>query len=304
MSKHNQNKYIIKKIKFIFLLLFLYFLQNIMLSNHYPQDNITLVTAFFNVSSPRHKFNEYLIWINNLLQLNISLVFFIDKSISVQIKYKRPKIYEKKTIWIENDLTDLYSYKHFKKEFSKSFLIDKAKYKHSVPLFIVWAEKLFFLKKTIFINYFKSKCFYWIDAGYFREKNMSNYLFNWPSIDKCNEDPRVIINGIRKFDDKELNGLKNFNYQTHDKFMNNYNIAAGLFGGQSSYILKFVYLYYKTIKLFIRKKKFIGSEQNLYTFIGYLHKDIVKVINSGDFYYFKDFLSNNQKGKKFHKRNT
>lgn len=252
MSKHNQNKYklITKIIKFLFLLFFLSFLQDILFANHYPQDDITLVTAFFNVSSPRHKFNEYLIWINNLLQLNIFLVFFIDKSISNQIKYKRPKIYENKTIWIENDLTDLFSYKHFKNDFSKSFLIDKAKYKHSVPLFIVWAEKIFFLKKTIFSNYYKSKCFYWIDARYFRDKNMSDYLFNWPSIGKCNEDPRVIINGIRKIDDTELNGLKNFNSKIHDKFMNNCNIAAGLFGGESSYLLKFVYFYYKTIRSF------------------------------------------------------
>jgi hypothetical protein len=252
MTKHNQDiyKFINKIIKFIFLLFFLSFLPNILLANHYPQDDITLVTAFFNVSSPRHKFNEYLIWINNLLQLNISLVFFIDKSISNQIKNKRPKKYEKKTIWIENDLTDLFSYKHFKNDFAKSFLIDKAKYKHSVPLFIVWAEKLFFLKKAIFSNYFKSKCFYWIDAGYFKNKNMRYYLFNWPSIGKCNEDPRVIINGIRKIDNKELNDLKNFNSKTHDKFMNNRNIAAGLFGGKSSYLLKFVYLYYKTISSF------------------------------------------------------
>ena len=72
---------------------------------------------------------------------------------------------------------------------------------------------------------------------------MSLFLNNWPSIKKCNEDPRVIINGIRIIHKNEINGLKNFDFNTHYKFMNNYNIGSALFGGKSNYLIKFIYLY-------------------------------------------------------------
>lgn len=274
-------------------LLIIYLLPFKLIRKKYPQDNITLVTALFKIESNRHYFKEYLNWVNNLLSINSSIVFFIDKEIASQIKYKRPDIYRNKTIWIEEKLSNLYSYKHFKKEFIETYKIDKSKKIHNVELFTIWAEKCFFLKKCIYNNYFNSKCFYWIDAGYFREKNMTNYLNNWPSIKKCNNDPRVIINGIRIIKNEEMQGLKSFDNKTHYSFMNNINVGAALFGGNSHYLLRFIYLYYKTLKLFIKKKQFIGSEQNLFTFVAYLNPNIVKLINSGKWYYFQLYLSDN-----------
>ena len=278
---------------FLFLII-LYFISFFKTHDNYCQDDITLITALFKIETNRYNFTNYLDWVNNLLSINRSIVFFIDKNISQLIKNKRPKIFVNKTIWIENDFKDLYSYKHFKKEFNETYLIDGAKYKHTVPLFILWAEKCFFIKKTIYYNYFRSKCFYWIDAGYFREKNMSSFINNWPSTEKCYSDPRVLINGVREIGSNEFKLLKSFDYIAHEKFKNNCNVGAGLFGGQAKYLIRFIYYYYKTIKLFYKKKKFIGSEQNLYTYINYLHKDIVNLINTKmNYYYFKTYLSKN-----------
>ena len=239
---------------------------------------------------------EYFIWINNLLQINASFVFYIDENLSKFIKNKRPKIYENKTVWIETKFSDLYSYKHFKKDFTETYLLSEKKTMHSVPLYIIWAEKSFFLKKSIYRNYFNSECFYWIDAGFFRDINMSRYLYNWPSYDKCKKDPRVIINLIRNISNKEINNLKLFDNIEHEKFKHIANVGGGLFGGKSDYLIRFIYLYYKTIKLFIKKKKFIGCDQNLYTYISFFHKDIVNIIYSkGDYHYFKFYLSSEYK---------
>ena len=70
------------------------------------------------------------------------------------VKSKRPKIYENKTIWIENEFSDLYFYK-YKKEFEKTCKYDGYKFgaSHTVPLFIIWNEKLKFLEKAINANY-------------------------------------------------------------------------------------------------------------------------------------------------------
>ena len=275
----------------LFLLLFLYLILFYFNQNKikYIKDNVTIVSALFKVKS-KYSFINYLKWVQNLLLLNCSLIFFVDKEISNLIKVKRPKKYENKTIWIETSINEFYSYKHFKNNFIQSFQIDHENSYHSSPLYLVWAEKCNFLKKVIKYNYFHSECFYWIDAGYFRKKE-NKYLNNWPSNKKCYEDPRVIINGLRKITNDEIEGLKNYNYSIYGKFIKKINVGAGLFGGNQKFLKNFIYLYYKTIKDFIKHNFFIGKEQNLFAYISYLNPKIVKIINKGNWYYFKDYLS-------------
>lgn len=282
----------IKNYNKIFLIcFFLYFSFDFsnLLFNYYAKNNITLVTALFKIKS-KFSFDKYLLWVENLLLLNTSIIFFVDKKISNIIKSKRPKIYENKTIWIETSINQFYTYKKFKKNFAESYLKDREKFRHTIPLYLVWAEKCNFLKKAIYNNYFQSKCFYWIDAGYFRGK-VDKYINNWPSTNKCYQDPRVIMNGIRKLRNKEIKELKNFNISFYNKFINKKNVGGGMFGGKSYYLKKFIKLYYNTIKKFIKYKMFIGKDQNLFAYISYLNQKIVKVINSGNWYYFKTYLS-------------
>ena len=225
--------------------------------------------------------------------INRSIVFFVDKEISQIIKNKRPKMYQNKTIWIESSIDEFYTYRNFKKNFVDSFNMDRENSYHTIPLYMVWAEKCTFLKKAIYNNYFHSKCFYWIDAGYFRIKD-DKYFKNWPSAKKCFEDPRVIINGIRKLSYQEIEGMKNFNISILNNIINNVNVGGGLFGGKAEYLLKFIELYYEAIKKFIKHNLFIGKDQNLFTYVSYLNPKIVKILNSdkkNDWYYLKKYLS-------------
>ena len=279
--KNNYNNYII-----IILLIEFFSVKHIKL---YLKDDITLVTALFKIKS-KIEFHKYLNWVENLLLLNRSIVFFIDKEISLIVKNKRPSIYENKTIWIETSLSDFYSYKKFILYFIKSYEMDIENSYHTISLYLIWAEKCNFLKKAIYHNYFGSKCFYWIDAGYFRDKE-DKYINGWPSIKKCDEDPRVLINGIRQLSNIEIEGLKNFNISIYQDFINKNNVGGGLFGGKPEYLLRFIYLYYKAIKIFIKNNFFIGKDQNLFAYISYLNPKIVKIVNSGDWYYFKSYLS-------------
>ena len=172
-------------------------------NNHndkYFEDVLTLVSAYYQVKS-KHSHLEYLSWIRNILLLNKSLVFFASKKFMPIIKKLRPIKLHYKTIFVELEMKHFYSYKHFKKEFNKSFYIDLENSYQSIPLYMVWAEKNMFLKKAILNNTFHSKCFYWIDAGYFREKkvNMKKYINNWPSTKKCFEDKRLLMVQVKNF---------------------------------------------------------------------------------------------------------
>ena len=183
------------------------------------------------------------------------------------------------------------SYKYFLKDFRESHKIDYEKNIHSIPLYLVWAEKCFFLKRAIMKNFFNSSCFYWIDAGYFRTRNISRYLNGWPSSKKCYEDPRVIMNSVRLINEKEIKGFLKLSFRIFNNFIKKVNVGGGFFGGGVHFLIKFIDLYYKTIKIFIKKELFIGKDQNLFAYISYSNKDVVKIIYSGNWFFFESFLS-------------
>ena len=299
-----KNKFKFKLIGFLLFINLLFFpllkkitkkFENIKKSNfeesiEYEQDDLTIVTAYYKIKS-KHPFSVYLSRLKNFVKLNHSIVFFASKSFINNIKELRPKNLLNKTKFIEMEIEDFYSYKKFGKEFNESFFIDIEKRRHSVPLYLIWAEKCFFLKKAILNNYFNSKCFFWIDAGFFINSNLMNNYINWPSTKKCYENPKVLINSIRKVPDLEKKNLLDLNFQTYEQFQKKTNVAGNAFGGQPKYLMKFIYYYYKTIKLFIRHKFFIGKDQNLFAFVVFSHPEIVNLVHSGKWYYFIKYLS-------------
>ena len=260
-------------------------------NDKYFEDVLTLVSAYYQIKS-KHSYIEYLNWIKNLLLINKSLVFFTSKKFMPTVKKLRPTKLHYKTKFVELEMKDFYSYKRFKKEFNKSFSIDLENSYHSIPLYMVWAEKNMFLKKAIKNNTFHSKCFYWIDAGYFRENtvNMKKYINNWPSTKKCFEDKRLLMGQVKYFSQLEKEKIINFDIFSLKKLETDINVAAGLFGGQADNILKFVDYYYKAINKYSKNNLFIGKEQNIYTFVAFSHPDIVKLVFYPKYYYFKIYL--------------
>ena len=169
----------------------------------FQPDDLTIVSSYYKIKS-KHKPREYLDWINNIVKINKSIVFFSNKKFMPHLKRIRPKKFHNKTVFNTVEIEDFYSYKHFLKEFTDSWKIDFEKSYHTIPLYLIWAEKCSFLKKAIEENYFNSTCFYWIDAGYFREKKeMHKYIESWPSTKKCYEDQRLLMGQVRNISELE-----------------------------------------------------------------------------------------------------
>ena len=256
----------------------------------YQQDDLTIVSAYYKTKS-KHKPEEYYIWLRNFALLNKSMVFFASKEFMPAFKELRPKELYNKTVFIELEMEDFFAYKNFYNEFQESFKIDHENSYQTVPLYIVWAEKATFLKKAISSNYFQSKCFFWLDAGYFREpKEMQKYI-NWPSTKKCLEDDRLLLGQVRQFSDEEIKGIVNFDEKYHEKLKRKINVIGGVFGGQIKNTLKFINLYYDAIRLFIKNKIFIGKDQNIFTYVAFAHPEVVKLIKFNYYYDFKFYLS-------------
>jgi hypothetical protein len=257
------------------------------------EDDLTLVTAYYQVKS-RHTHQEYLDWLNNIVLLNKSIVFFTNKQLMDTLKSLRPKQLYYKTVFIQVEIEEFYSYKNYLKEFNETFKIDIEYKVHSVPLFLIWSEKCMFLKKVIENNYFNSKCFYWIDIGYFRENKteMKKYLNNWPNTRKCYEDDRLVLGQVKYFPYSEQFNIINFNYISHQKLQKDINVAAGLFGGQIKKTLLFIKLYYEALHTFLNHNIFIGKEQNIFTYIAFSHPEIVKLVfANNNYFYLKKYFS-------------
>ena len=146
------------------------------------------------------------------------------------------------------------------------------------------------LKKAILNNYFHSKCFYWIDAGIFRDDNMTKFT-NWPSTNKCFEDNRVLFDQIRPYSEKDIEGIINFDKRSHNILRMNVNIDGSMFGGQKEKFLKFIDLYYNAIRLFIKHNLFIGKDQNVFMYIAFAHPDVVKLKRCREFFDFQSYLA-------------
>lgn len=254
------------------------------------EDDLTLVSAYYQIKS-KHSNTEYLSWLRNILLLNKSLVFFTNKKFMPMLKKLRPNKFHYKTVFVEFELKDFYVSKHLK-EFNKSFYIDPENSYHSIPLYMIWAEKNMFLKRAILNNHFHSKCFYWIDAGYFRERKifMKKYINGWPSTKKCFEDKRLLMGQVKNFSILEKNKIINFDIAALKKLQNDINVIGGLFGGQAYNILKFADYYYKAINDYSNKNLFIGKDQNIYTFVAFSHPEVVKLVLFPDYLYFKVYL--------------
>ena len=259
----------------------------------YEQNNLTLVSAHHNVPSSRHSKEEYIKWMNLAYQLNRSMIIFSSKDFMEKIKELRPKYLHNKTVFIELEIEDFYSYKKYINEFNKTYKLGREKNIHSILMYVVWAEKCYFLKKALVNNYFDSTYFFWIDAGYFRDsKEIGNYTNNWPSTKKCSEDKRVLLLQIRKIDENEKNPILNFDKNAFSQFLSKINVGSGIFGGHFENLLKFLELYYETIEIFATKYLFLGKEQDIYTYVALSHPDVVNLILTKSYYfYFKSFLS-------------
>jgi len=258
----------------------------------YDNDDITLVTAYYRIKS-KHEPEDYLKWINNIVMLNKSMVFFSNDEFIQTLKKMRPKEYHKKTVFIKLEMEEFYSYKNFYKDFNKTYYIDPEYSYHTVPLYLIWAEKCMFLKRVIYHNYFNSKCFYWVDIGYFREgqDSMQKFINHWPTTKKCFEDNRFLIGQIRNFSKSYKEKILNFDIEAHHKLQLDFNVCGNIFGGQIENTLKFADYYYKAVRLFIKNKIFIGKDQNIFAYVCFAHPEIVKIFFCNDWFDFQSYLA-------------
>lgn len=243
---------------------------------------ITVVTCYFKIKS-KYSDEKYKIWIKMFLNIPMNIIIFTDLESFEFIKECRNK-YLNKTKIIVIKLNEFEMYKHID-YFNYSYTIDPEKTIHSPELYLIWAEKPYFVKKSIELNPFNSKWFFWCDIGCCRNPQYANmYLTfpNWISILNY-ETNKIIYSKIQDFlasdNIKYENGiLKLYTMNLSPIYLT--RIQGGFFAVHETMISKLIELYNTTFNLFKNNKIFGGKDQYImYTMLLY-NPEYFKIIDA------------------------
>lgn len=256
----------------------------------------TIVTCYFKIPS-KHSQENYKKWMTNMLtNISTPMVIFCDPESESFITELR-KDYINKTHIIVLSIDDFYTSK-YKDKFIEHHEIDPEKKIHSVPLYMIWAEKSNFLKRAKTLNPFNSNFFFWCDIGCFRNRQEKNdvkldMIKFFPNERKVRSIPtnKVILIQTGRFAPNccslNSNGLtiEEFTYYSH-------TISGTMFGGHSEIIDEWHQKYYETLERFIDNNRFAGKDQSIMANMFVQYPDLVHVFQPtyGDPWFYFHWL--------------
>jgi len=258
------------------------------LINHYSNlvlnTACTIVTGYFNIKS-KFAHEQYVSWMKNMLcNVRTPMVIYTDKS-TYNLIYELRKPFMKFTKIIVCQLSDFYMYKYVK-QFENTWLLDHEKHIHTPELYMVWAEKSFFLRRAIENNYFNTYNFFWCDIGSLRGQLDPKNMIHWPYISNCRYDSeKVYISKVGDFD-KKFYDLDSDGIIKHDTSIY-LDTVGGLFGGGANVLQKWADEYEYTLQHYFKRNKFAGKDQLVYLNICLKNPDMVNMLisNSNNKYY-------------------
>lgn len=242
--------------------------SNLVYNGQTPQPNhdAVFVTALYDIGRGqwRHfqrKFEEYLSYFKNLLDLNVKLIVYSNETV-INFVMDRRKHLRDKTMTVVLPFTELdyYEYRQHihhilsSAEFRDSNEMLDHPEAFSVEYLILMNNKVSFLANAVKRNPFHSTHFFWIDAGY----GHGDDLTRWADFR-----PRVLLNKDDKITYIELNDPQLYSDINHPhKVSMGPAFSGGFFGGNAEAILKYERLYKKTFRKLLTEF-IVDDDQNV-----------------------------------------
>lgn len=237
----------------------------------------TIVSCFYLIKS---KFppNKYLEWIQNFFYVDFHCVIFCDNESKNFITESIPETKNSTNIIFK--ILNISDFEISRYDWENDLKIDpeiKKGVNHSIELYKIWGEKIFFLEKAILSNEFNSSYFLWIDIGSFRcDKLILNEI-------KANKFPQS-----HNFRDGKMSMFKISNFKESeqqnvniiDKRFIKRNVYGGLFGGDKTAIQLFKKKYTQLLEEFKTKKIFAGKDQSVYNFLVLQNPELIHTIDA------------------------
>lgn len=263
-------------------------------SNIVLNTTCTIVTGYFNIKS-KFPHEQYVTWMKNILcNVRTPMVIYTDIS-SYDLIHDLRKPFMRFTKIIVCKITDFHVYKYVK-QFENNWILDHEKHIHSPELYMVWAEKSFFLRRAIHNNYFNTYNFFWCDIGSLRGQFNYKHMTHWPYLNNdIYDDKKVYISQVGKFHkwfyDMDMEGIIK---QDTSKCL---DTVGGLFGGGADVLQKWADEYEYILQHYFKRNKFAGKDQLIYLNICVKNPNMVNIINSNTNTYYAiyyAFFNNNE----------
>ena len=235
---------------------------------------MTLVTALYDIGRSdwlqwSRTFHEYLQYFESVLQLDVPMIIFVDKSLKQFVKQRRKGNENKTKVYIRN-FTELGCYKH-KRRIQDILASDGFKDNNemltspegnSTEYIILVNSKPSSVKYISDKNPFHTSHFFWIDAGYGHVINGSGEG-EFPK--KKTWTPCRLLEVTDKITMIKLTNLETLQY-SHPLEIHKLNLyppfAGGFFGGDAKAVSEYHEIYDKSFRMLLAEN-IVDDDQNV-----------------------------------------
>jgi hypothetical protein len=261
--------------------------------------SITLITCYYKVKS-KHTFNEYALWIQNLL-LSITCNIIIYTSAD-QVEWIKYLIQSNNNLEISSssspsttnttndtnantntsntsvgrvkiivkELQDLEIVRKYPGIWETQYMKDPTRDIRTKECYMIWNSKLSLVKEAITLNPFQSDKFVWNDIGSLRTSRFvyENYMdfIQYPRYENISKNKIDIVS------------IKGFYHPNQRIFQNETHLSGALFGGGTDAFLRLIELFYKNFDMYLENGYFIGCDQQILATCYQLEPDLFNLI--------------------------
>jgi hypothetical protein len=242
-------------------------------------NDLTIITGYFYINKSKKISNlelpsnyksgdeAYKNWMKGMLSYSGPMIIFTEEKEKEYIKKIRGNLPTKiiitnKSKFLSYKYNNKFNLESNKKEY-EYFIKNNIEYNE---LFLIWNEKVNFLKIASELNPYNTKYFMWYDIGNLRFNQRIPYT--WPNINKLS----VMDNNFIMFTKDSKDDQPTY---PKDKIL----IIGGAFGGIKENIKKYHKIYYNTLEKLYKKNEFLGIDQYIFANIYENINDLTEKVN-------------------------
>ena len=220
----------------------------------------TLVTAYYPIKS-KFSMERYMNWATTFLQIKAPIVLFTEESMVSAIQQRRG---ERPIHIIALSFHELETWKSYESKWKEHHQIDPEKEHHTPELYTIWAEKAFFVEKSIELNPFKTDFFFWCDIGAFRDPYVSHTILDSFPTTRHLDSERILFQSVG---DVTINdwiqrddGIRG---EVISSRWNDIRLVGGLWGGGIAACLRWKKAYHEMLEKYFKVGRFAGKDQQV-----------------------------------------
>ncbi|OQV22670.1 hypothetical protein BV898_03495 [Hypsibius exemplaris] len=267
-------------------------------SSHHDRSVVTVVSAYYNLHSPKHSHGDYAVWMSNFLsEVPCYLYIFTDDESYPMLRELR-SAHLNRTKFLIKPFEELRMAKLGEAFWRKHYDMDPRWKRHNSRLYIIWNEKTNFVMDAIGDDPFNSDYFIWCDIGSFRNASRLPQLRTFPNEKKISQldSTKIHMEILYPFRRRDYALLPNNGLPVR-RFQKEVRLAGGFMVGHRRAWQKWNGIFYETLMRMSEANRFVGDDQIVMVNVAVLHPELTKFItpkpyfnDTGDGWFYFQYL--------------